>query len=172
MPNGAGGDGAGQPGGGGGAIGGGQPAAGVIVGRNIWDFATAGLVLAFLTLIVWIVLHYAGASDKGATILGVLMPVFGAVFGVSIGYWTGNQSGQAQGAQNTRQNLKQGLGDTTNSLSRHVETVVNEIRTQASSPPGQDQFIVPPNAPLRVNAAELDALHKEVGVLEGYVKAL
>ena len=139
-------------------------------GRNIWDFATAGLALAFLALIVWIVLEYLGATDKAATILGIVMPVFGAVFGVSIGYWTGNQTGKAEGRDSAKKHAKDVLGPIIKALEEKFESLARPIRHEGTSPPGQDAFVLPQD--YAVPARDLDDVQQTIRDLDSYLKAL
>jgi hypothetical protein len=139
-------------------------------GRTIWDFATAAAALAFLTLIVWIVLDYSGATDKAATILGIVMPVFGAVFGVSIGYWTGNQTGKAEGRDTAKRQIKDAIGPIIRALEKHFEALARPIRVEGVSPTGQDAFVLPQG--YAVPTQDLEGIQDQIRDLDSYLRAL
>ena len=108
---------------------------------NVWSFAT-GLVaiVAFVLLTVFLVRHYKTVNDT-ATILGIVVPVFGAALGVTIGYWTGNKTGQDTGENNAKQQVKTTVAPKLDLAEASVNELVKKIQTAASSRAGATTLV-------------------------------
>jgi hypothetical protein len=116
-----------------------------------------GVVMAALVAIVFQVIdRYPMGSDAG-TVLGVIVPVFAtvgaAVFGIPIAYQRGADTAEqkaaaaeqpklAAAAKDGESSAKQKLAPAVHAVEEAIDRVLNQVRTQTTSRPGETRFAV------------------------------
>jgi hypothetical protein len=143
-------------------------------GRNVWDAATALIVVgALVFLVVFLSKHYTTLNDV-TTVLGIAAPVLAAAFGVSLGYWSGEKKGQAAGKTNGQKQVASQLVPIANSLERHLGVgIIDPVTKGFESAAGTTSFAMRPASgePVVIETANISRTQQAVSDLKGIIAA-